>query len=112
VEELLACTDLFLLPSSSESFGLAALEAMSCGAPVVASNAGGLPEVVEDGVSGHLLPVGAVDEMAEAGVRILSDKAGWKTMSAAARAAAVEKFSTEAIVPKYEALYERVLNGK
>jgi N-acetyl-alpha-D-glucosaminyl L-malate synthase BshA len=112
VEELLSCTDLFLLPSSSESFGLAALEAMSCGAPVVASNAGGLPEVVEDGVSGYLLPVGAVDAMADAGVRILSDPARLKEMSAAARSIAVEKFSTAAIVPQYEALYERVLNGK
>ncbi|MEQ1857752.1 MAG: N-acetyl-alpha-D-glucosaminyl L-malate synthase BshA, partial [Longimicrobiales bacterium] len=75
VEELLSCADLFLLPSASESFGLAALEAMSCGAPVVASNAGGLPEVVEHGVSGYLLPVGAIDEMAQAGIRILSDDA-------------------------------------
>jgi len=112
VEELLACTDLFLLPSSSESFGLAALEAMSCGAPVVASRAGGLPEVVEDGVSGYLLPVGAVDEMAEAGVRILSDNALRTKMSAAARAIAVNKFSTDAVVPRYEALYERVLAAK
>ena len=112
VEELLACTDLFLLPSSQESFGLAALEAMSCGAPVVASLAGGIPEVVEDGVSGYLLPVGAVDDMAEAGVRILADDAHRKKMSAAARATAVEKFSTDAIVPKYEALYERVLAAK
>ena len=112
VEELLACTDLFLLPSESESFGLAALEAMACGAPVVASNAGGLPEVIEDGVSGFLLPVGETDAMAEAGLRILSDDEARKAMSAAARKIAVDKFSKEAIVPLYEALYERVLNGK
>jgi N-acetyl-alpha-D-glucosaminyl L-malate synthase BshA len=110
VEDLLACTDLFLLPSQSESFGLAALEAMACGAPVVASNAGGLPEVIEDGVSGFLLPVGETDAMAEAGLRILSDDAMRKTMSAAARRIAVDKFSKEAIVPLYEALYERVLD--
>ncbi len=112
VEELLSCADLFLLPSASESFGLAALEAMACGAPVVASNAGGLPEVVEHGVSGYLLPVGAIDEMAEAGIRILSDDAHRKRLSAASRAIATERFSANAIVPRYEALYERVLATK
>jgi len=110
VEELLACADLFLLPSASESFGLAALEAMSCGTPVIASNAGGLPEVVEDGVSGFLLPVGATDQMAEAGVRVLTDEKLRKEMRAASRRIAVEKFSADAIVPQYEALYERVLS--
>jgi glycosyltransferase involved in cell wall biosynthesis len=109
VEDLLACADLFLLPSASESFGLAALEAMACGTPVVASNAGGIPEVVEDGVSGFLLPVGATEQMAEAGVRILQDDALRKNMRASARRIAVEKFSADAIVPRYEALYERVL---
>jgi N-acetyl-alpha-D-glucosaminyl L-malate synthase BshA len=110
VEEILSCADLFLLPSESESFGLAALEAMACGAPVVASQAGGLPEVVADGVTGYLLPVGAVDEMAEAGVRVLSDEALGKQLSEAARALTVERFSAEAIVPRYEALYDRVLS--
>jgi N-acetyl-alpha-D-glucosaminyl L-malate synthase BshA len=110
VEEILSCADLFLLPSESESFGLAALEAMACGAPVVASRAGGLPEVVVDGVTGYLLPVGAIDEMAEAGVRILSDEAHAKQLSEAARALTVERFSAEAIVPRYEALYDRVLS--
>ena len=108
-EELLSCADLFLLPSESESFGLAALEAMACGAPVVTSDAGGLPEVVEDGVNGHLLPVGDIDGMAEAGVRILTDPSHAKALSSAGRAAAVERFSVDAVVPKYEALYERVL---
>jgi N-acetyl-alpha-D-glucosaminyl L-malate synthase BshA len=109
VEDLLACADLFLLPSASESFGLAALEAMACGTPVIASNAGGLPEVVEDGVSGYLLPVGATDAMAEAGVRVLKDDALRRKMRAAARKIAVEKFSADAIVPQYEKLYEKVL---
>ena len=109
VEEILSCADLFLLPSQSESFGLAALEAMACGAPVVASRAGGLPEVVEDGSTGYLLPVGATDEMAKAGVRILCDPALAKRLSEAGRALALERFSSEAIVPQYEALYERVL---
>jgi N-acetyl-alpha-D-glucosaminyl L-malate synthase BshA len=109
VEEILSCADLFLLPSQSESFGLAALEAMACGAPVVASCAGGLPEVVADGITGYLFPVGAVEEMADAGVRILSDAGHAKRLSEAARALAVERFSATAIVPHYEALYERVL---
>jgi N-acetyl-alpha-D-glucosaminyl L-malate synthase BshA len=112
VEELLACADLFLLPSASESFGLAALEAMSCGVPVVASEAGGLPEVVQHGVSGYLLPVGDVGAMAAAGIRILSDDGLRKRLSEGARAAALERFSTKAIVPRYEALYERVLAAK
>mgnify|MGYP001458654276 FL=1 len=112
VEELLSCADLFLLPSESESFGLAALEAMSCGAPVVASNAGGLPEVIDDGESGFLFPVGAIDDMAAAGVRILSDDGLRSQMSQAARQLAVERFSAGAIIPLYEALYERVLGTK
>jgi N-acetyl-alpha-D-glucosaminyl L-malate synthase BshA len=111
VEEILSCADLFLLPSQSESFGLAALEAMACGAPVVTSLAGGLPEVVEDDVSGYLLPVGAIDEMAEAGVRILSDPGLADRLSKGARTLAVERFSAKAIVPRYEALYERVVGG-
>jgi glycosyltransferase involved in cell wall biosynthesis len=83
---------------------------MACGAPVVASRAGGLPEVVADGVSGYLLPVGAIEEMAEAGVRILADPEHGKKLSEAARALAVERFSSSVIVPRYEALYERVLS--
>jgi glycosyltransferase involved in cell wall biosynthesis len=111
VDELLACADLFLLPSASESFGHAAREAMACGTPVIAANAGGLPEVIEDGVSGYLLPVGATDAMAEAGTRLLKDDALRKKMRVAARKIAVEKFSTDAVVPRYEALYERVLGA-
>jgi len=109
VDELLSCADVFLLPSSSESFGLAALEAMACGAPVVATHTGGLPEVVEHGVSGYLLPVGAVDEMAEAAVRILSDDAHHAELAHAGRRVAEERFSARAVVPLYEAYYEQVL---
>ena len=108
-EELLSCADLFLLPSASESFGLAALEAMACGAPVITSTTGGLPEVIEDGVSGHLFPIGELDRMAEAGVRILTDREHAKALSAAGLKVATERFSIDAVVPKYEALYERVL---
>jgi len=108
VDELLACADLFLLPSESESFGLAALEAMACGAPVVATRVGGLPEVVPHGEAGFLMDVGDVDGMADVAVGVLSDKAFWWKMSRAARAVA-ESFSTERIVPEYERYYESVL---
>ncbi len=112
VDELLRCCDLFLLPSESESFGLAALEAMACGSPVVASRSGGLAEVVADGVSGHLLPVGDVDAMGDAAVAILSDQATWRGMSAAAREIAVTRFSAERIVPVYEAFYREIIAGR
>ena len=82
---------------------------MACGAPVVASYAGGLPEVVEDGVAGHLLPVGDVEAMAEASIAVLTDDERRAAMSAAGRALAEERFSIEAVVPMYEALYRRVL---
>jgi L-malate glycosyltransferase len=111
VDELLACADLFLLPSESESFGLAALEAMACGAPVVATRVGGLPELVV-GESGRLLEIGDVDGMGDAAVEMLGDKQRWWQASRAAREIAVERFSTEKVVPEYEAYYQRVLAGE
>lgn len=108
VAELLACSDLLVLPSESEAFGLAALEGMSCGVPVVATDVGGVPEVVTHGETGFLAPVGAVDEMAEAAVELLSDPARWLKASQAARAAA-ERYSADLIVPKYEAYYAEVM---
>ncbi len=101
----------FLLPSETESFGLAALEALACGVPVVASRAGGLPEVVREGESGYLLPVGDVDAMAAAVARILDDAALHRRLSAAARADAVERFSRAPMVTRYERYYERVLGA-
>jgi N-acetyl-alpha-D-glucosaminyl L-malate synthase BshA len=109
VDELLACSDLFLLPSENESFGLAALEAMSCGSPVVGAKAGGLPEVVPDGGAGVLFDVGDVDGMGQAAVRLLSDDDRWQAASDQARAAAVERFSAERVVPQYERYYETVI---
>jgi glycosyltransferase involved in cell wall biosynthesis len=106
---LLSCCDLFVLPSASESFGLAALEAMACGAPVVASRLGGLPEVVVEGESGHLLPVGDVEGMAAAAVTILSDESTWRRMSASARETAVSRFEADKVVPLYEDLYREVV---
>ncbi len=109
VDELLSCADLFLLPSENESFGLAALEAMASGAPVVASRVGGVPEVVASEDVGALLPVGDVEGMADAALGWLLDDDRWKRTSAAARAWAVERFSSERVVPLYEAHYRRVV---
>jgi N-acetyl-alpha-D-glucosaminyl L-malate synthase BshA len=111
VNELLSCADLFLLPSETESFGLAALEAMACGAPVVASRVGGLPEVIADGENGYLCEVGAVAEMASAAIRILGDADRWTQFSAAGRSIAIERFSVDRVVPLYEDHYRRVLEG-
>jgi L-malate glycosyltransferase len=108
VAEILACADLFLLPSDNEAFGLVALEAMACGVPVVASRVGGIPELVTE-PGGILRPVGDVDAMAEAGLQLLDD-ARWPEASAAARQQAT-RFSADTIVPMYEAHYERVLAG-
>ncbi|MCL5046233.1 MAG: N-acetyl-alpha-D-glucosaminyl L-malate synthase BshA [Actinobacteria bacterium] len=109
VIELLSTGDLFLLPSTIESFGLAALEAMACEVPVVASKIGGLPEVVVEGITGYLLPPEDVDGMAGAGVRILSDGNLHAQMAGAARARVLGNFCAARIVPMYEAYYRKVL---
>jgi N-acetyl-alpha-D-glucosaminyl L-malate synthase BshA len=106
---LLSISDLFLLPSSEESFGLSALEAMACEVPVVASRVGGIPEVVEDGVCGFLHRVDAADDMAESALRVLTDPGLHSRMAAAARRRVCERFSSGLVVPVYEACYERVL---
>lgn len=110
VAELLSCADLFMLPSETEAFGLVALEAMSCGVPVVATDVGGIPEVVTDGVNGRLVPVGDVRALAEAGLDLLQDSGRWHEASTAARAAA-ERFGADEVVARYEAYYERVLSS-
>ena len=106
VAPLLANADLFLLPSDRESFGLSALEALALGVPVVGSRAGGLPEVVREGETGVLCPVGDVEGMARAAVSILSDSRRWNEFSTRAAADARARFSRDAIVSRYEALYE------
>ena len=111
VEEILSIADLFLMPSGSETFGLAALEAMACGVPVVSSDIGGLPELNVDGVTGSLRPLGDVEGMTEAARRILTDPGLHARMAAAARERAVSEFEIDQIVPRYEAHYARVVAG-
>lgn len=111
VAPLLPAADLFLLPSASESFGLVALEAMASGVPVIASDVGGLPEVVEHGATGYLAPVGDVDRMAEYAIDLLSDCAQQKAFARAAQERAAQFFDYRKIVPQYEAIYERTLAG-
>lgn len=107
--ELYGTSRVFLLPSESESFGLAALEAMACGVPVVASEVGGLPDVVAHGKTGFLAPVGDVSAMAECVRRLLIDDHLHQTMSRLARATAETCFSLGPAVDRYEAVYRRVL---
>ena len=109
---LLSVSDLFLLPSLQESFGLSALEAMACGVPVVSSNVGGLPEVVVDGVTGFLHPPDEVSQMAESAIRILSDPELHARMAADGVRLANERFSADRIVPHYEAVYEQALGRR
>ena len=111
IETILPLGKLLLLPSDAESFGLAALEAMACGVPVIGTAAGGLPEVVQDGVYGSLRPVGDVAGMAEAGLALLTNPRLWESFSRAARQRAVDAFPTDTIVARYRALYERTLAG-
>lgn len=112
IEKLLSISDLFLLPSEQESFGLAALEAMASGVPVISTRVGGVPEVVADGVTGSLHEVGDVEQMAAAATRLLSDEALHQTMSAAARSRAVTQFSEDQVVPRYAEAYEDALGAR
>jgi len=111
VESLLAIADLFLLPSEEEAFGLAALEAMSCAVPVVATTVGGLPEVVEDGKCGFLLSPGDVPGMASACLALLNDRERYEEFRRGARRRAVSQFDTSLIVPQYESYYQQIATG-
>ena len=105
VAPLLASADLFLLPSDRESFGLSALEALACGVPAFGYEVGGIREVVRDGITGVLRPVGDVDGLADRAIALLRDDARWAAMSAAAAADARARFSSDEIVARYEQLY-------
>jgi N-acetyl-alpha-D-glucosaminyl L-malate synthase BshA len=110
VYEKLGLADLFLLPSQLESFGLAALEAMSCEVPVIASDVGGIPEVIEDGVDGYLIDPGDVADAARHAIEILSRSDRGRSMGLAARANARKKFCSNDVIPAYERYYQRVLD--
>jgi N-acetyl-alpha-D-glucosaminyl L-malate synthase BshA len=109
IDRILCLTDLFLLPSETESFGLAALEAMACGVPVISSNSGGLPEVNLDGVSGYLSDVGEIGEMANNSLKILRDDTVLNEFKKNALHVA-ETFDIKNILPIYEALYLKAIN--
>ena len=109
IHELLSISDLMLLPSEMESFGLAALEAMAYKVPAIATRVGGVPEVIEDGRSGLLFPVGDIDGMAAAALDLLASPARLREMGEQARARADENFGATQIIPRYENLYLKVL---
>ncbi|RBP33137.1 N-acetyl-alpha-D-glucosaminyl L-malate synthase BshA [Oceanihabitans sediminis] len=108
IDKILCFSDLFLLPSETESFGLAALEAMASGVPVISSKTGGIPEVNKQGVTGFLSEVGDVEDMSKNAIHILSDETRLKEFKKNAKAEAI-KFDIHNIVPQYEAIYERTL---
>lgn len=108
MEDILAISDLFILPSEYESFGLAALEAMAAGVPVISTNAGGLPEVNIQGETGYMSPVGDVEGMTENALSILSNEENLKRFKENAKQQAA-LFDIHHIIPKYEALYNRFL---
>jgi N-acetyl-alpha-D-glucosaminyl L-malate synthase BshA len=112
VDEILSITDLFILPSGYESFGLAALEAMACGVPVISTNTGGLPEINESGITGYLSNVGDIEDMAQNSIKIISNEAILNSFKNNALLQA-KKFQRESIVPQYENLYiEAIANHK
>lgn len=109
IEEVLVGADLFILPSETESFGLAALEALSCEVPVIATDIGGLPEVVIHGENGYLHEVGDVEAMAASASELLRDEPRRKAFGAAGRRRAVEVYGQAPIVARYRSIYERVV---
>ena len=110
LEEIVGASDLFLLPSEAESFGMAALEAMASEVPVIATNSGGLPEVVIDGESGYLLAVGDVDSMSARAIEILSDPQLQRRLGRNGREAAEKNFNVSRIVPIYRNFYEQAMS--
>ncbi|MGB7547441.1 MAG: N-acetyl-alpha-D-glucosaminyl L-malate synthase BshA [Terracidiphilus sp.] len=112
VNELLPLADLMLMPSELESFGLAALEAMACKVPAIATRVGGVPELIDDGVTGLLYPVGDVDSMAAGAIALLTDRDRLEVMRDAARKTARTRFCSTLVLPQYVKYYEQVLANK
>jgi N-acetyl-alpha-D-glucosaminyl L-malate synthase BshA len=108
---ILSASDVFLIPSGNESFGLSALEAMACGVPVVSSDVGGLPELNVDGETGYIVKVGDVETLAARILSILREPELHSQMSRAAISRATGKFAKERIVPMYEAAYQRAMGA-
>jgi N-acetyl-alpha-D-glucosaminyl L-malate synthase BshA len=111
VQNILPLGDLLLFPSDGESFGLAAAEAMACEVPVIAANRGGIPEVIRDGVTGFLCPMGDIEAFAKASLEILRSPEKGEAMGAAARKDILERFSPEKIVGQYEGLYQTLTSA-
>jgi N-acetyl-alpha-D-glucosaminyl L-malate synthase BshA len=109
IVDYLSVADLLLLPSEQESFGLAALEAMACEVPVIASNVGGIPEVVTDGETGYLSQVGDVEKMSEDAIKLLRDPELRQQLGLQARISAVSRYSTDLVIPRYIEFYEQIL---
>ena len=109
--EILSSSDLFLIPSQSESFGLAALEAMACGLPVISSSVGGLPELVKHNETGFIAEIGDVDRMAKYALELLNNDKKYKLFSENSRQRAVNKFDKSKVVPLYEEYYEQILKS-
>lgn len=109
VSELLPLADLMLIPSELESFGLAALEAMACRVPPIATNVGGIPELIDNGENGLLFGVGEIEAMAEGALDLLHSPERFRTLADRARQSAEARFSAHTIIPQYERFYEQVL---
>jgi N-acetyl-alpha-D-glucosaminyl L-malate synthase BshA len=109
--EILSCSDLFVIPSQSESFGLAALEAMACGLPVISSSVGGLPELVKHNESGFIAEIGDVERMAKYAIDLLTNEKKYKIFSKNSRDRAVNLFDISKVVPLYEEHYRKIMES-
>jgi N-acetyl-alpha-D-glucosaminyl L-malate synthase BshA len=110
VNELLPLADLMIMPSTLESFGLAALESMACKVPAIATRVGGVPELIDDGITGLLYEVGDVDSMAAGAIQLLKHRSRFEAMREAARKDAQKRFCASLVIPKYVKYYEQILN--
>jgi len=112
LEEILPCGDIFLMPSQSESFGLAALEGMSCGLPIISSSVGGLPELNMHNKTGFIAEFGDIERMASYAISLFNNERKYNIFSENARSRAVEIFDKNLVIPQYEAFYEKILSEK